>query len=80
MNLPFDKLNDILGIKKINDFKNYIDPWEALKEGIRLAEKDDLIVVTGSSYLVGELRKFWFDESVILSSGDPFSKKNRKMK
>ena len=80
MNLSFDKLNDILGIKKIHDSKNYIDPWEALKEGMRLAEKDDLIVVTGSSYLVGELRKFWFDESVIFSSGDPFSKKNRKTK
>jgi folylpolyglutamate synthase/dihydropteroate synthase len=51
---------------KIDDFRNYIEPEDALKEALRIAEKDDLVVVTGSTYLVGELRKFWLNEEIIL--------------
>ena len=60
---------------QFSDFKNYIDPCQALKDALRLSGKDDLIVVTGSSYLVGELRKFWFRDDIILQTGNPFIKK-----
>lgn len=74
-NISLDKLNNVLLEKRISDFKNYIDPCQALKDALRLSGKDDLIVVTGSSYLVGELRKFWFRDDIILQTGNPFIKK-----
>ena len=65
-NVSIDKLNSIFMKNKIDDFRNYIEPEDALKEALRIAEKDDLVVVTGSTYLVGELRKFWLNEEIIL--------------
>ena len=62
-------------MQNIFDFKNYIDPHQAIKDALRLSEKDDLIVVTGSTYLVGELRKLWFPNDIILKTGNPFIKK-----
>jgi len=74
-NVPFDKLNNVLLKNGTFDFKNYIDPHQAIKDALRLSEKDDLIVVTGSTYLVGELRKLWFPNDIILKTGNPFIKK-----
>ncbi|OIO17832.1 hypothetical protein COT27_03125 [Candidatus Kuenenbacteria bacterium CG08_land_8_20_14_0_20_37_23] len=44
----------------------YIDPWQALNSAIKEATKDDLILVTGSFFLAGELRKKWITEKKIL--------------
>lgn len=42
------------------DKKNYIynDSKQAIRKAFQLAQKDDLILITGSLYLVGEVRQF----------------------
>ncbi|OGG87497.1 hypothetical protein A3B87_02270 [Candidatus Kuenenbacteria bacterium RIFCSPHIGHO2_02_FULL_39_13] len=44
----------------------FIDPWEALNKALKKAGRDDLILVSGSFYLAGELRKKWVSEEKIL--------------
>ena len=48
-------------IKKI-PLETYLDPWIALKRARKLATKKDLILVTGSFFLAGELRTKWHSE------------------
>ena len=73
--VSFSKLGEILVKNRIRDFQNFVDPWDALKKALKLTKKDDVLVITGSSYLVGELRKFWFEEDYILESGNLFARK-----
>ncbi|MED5580287.1 MAG: Mur ligase family protein [Nitrospinota bacterium] len=73
--VSFSKLGKMLMKNRIRDFQNFIDPWDALKQALRLIKRDDVLVITGSSYLVGELRKFWFEEDYILESGNLFARK-----
>jgi len=44
----------------------YLDSQMALEKALKLANKDDLILVTGSFFLAGELRKNWRSEEDIL--------------
>ncbi|OGY45058.1 MAG: hypothetical protein A3J62_01975 [Candidatus Buchananbacteria bacterium RIFCSPHIGHO2_02_FULL_38_8] len=44
----------------------FLDPYMALQKAMKLAKKNDLILVTGSFYLAGELRKYWRSEEKIL--------------
>ena len=46
----------------------YIDPWRALNEVLKKANKKDLILISGSFYLAGELRKKWVSEDRILKA------------
>ncbi|RJQ34172.1 hypothetical protein C4566_02520 [Candidatus Parcubacteria bacterium] len=46
----------------------YNDPWQALDLAIKSAKKNDLILVTGSFFLAGELRKKWISEEHILET------------
>ncbi|MDD5071821.1 MAG: Mur ligase family protein [Patescibacteria group bacterium] len=39
--------------------KIFVDPWQALEEALAKAKKDDAILITGSFFLAGELRKKW---------------------
>ncbi|MFH1899893.1 MAG: Mur ligase family protein, partial [Patescibacteria group bacterium] len=48
--------------------KIFLDPWQALKQAIKKAGKHDLILITGSFYLAGELRKKWISEEKILKN------------
>jgi len=48
--------------------KIYSDPWQALTEAIKKADKKDLILITGSFFLAGELRKKWVSEEYILKN------------
>ena len=46
----------------------YNDPHQALDEAMKKASKKDLVLVTGSFFLVGELRKKWVSEEYILKN------------
>lgn len=46
--------------------KVFLDPEQALSHAMRLAHADDLILVTGSFFLTGELRKRWYPEEWVL--------------
>jgi dihydrofolate synthase / folylpolyglutamate synthase len=50
--------------KKILIFNN---PGKALRQALRQANKKDIILITGSLYLAGELRKYWVPEEKILN-------------
>lgn len=49
-----------------------LDPFGALKSAIGEAEPNDLVLVTGSFYLAGELRKKWYPEEKILRDRTSF--------
>ncbi len=49
-----------------------IDAWGALDEALGEAGENDLIVVTGSMFLAGELRRRWVGEERIVESGSAF--------
>jgi len=49
----------------------YNDPQQALNNALKLAKKNDLILITGSFFLAGELRKKWISEEYMV--------KNRKL-
>lgn len=44
----------------------HYDPWQALDHALRLAGKNGTVLITGSFYLAGELRKRWYSEEWIL--------------
>lgn len=46
----------------------YHDPFGAFASALKLAKKDDLILVTGSFFLAGELRKKWIPEEYIITN------------
>ncbi len=45
----------------------FMDPNQAMERALKKAQVDDLIVVTGSFFLSGELRKIWYDQDHILN-------------
>lgn len=49
--------------KTINVFS---EPRQALAKALSLAKKTDIILITGSLYLAGELRKHWVPEELVL--------------
>ena len=46
----------------------FYDPREALKAALKSANKQDLILIAGSFYLAGELRKHWISEEKIIKN------------
>ena len=49
-----------------------IDTWGALDDALDEAGENDLIVITGSMFLAGELRRRWVSEERIVESGSAF--------
>lgn len=49
-----------------------LNPFEALKLAKKYASKEDLILVTGSFFLAGELRKVWYSEEWVLKNRKSF--------
>ena len=49
-----------------------IDAWGALDEALEEAGENDLVIVTGSMFLAGELRRRWVSEERIVESGSAF--------
>ncbi len=50
----------------------FIDPWQALNKALSETGKDDALLLTGSFFLTGELRKRWHSEKDILKKRDMF--------
>ena len=50
----------------------HMDPWSALDAALSDAGEGDVVVVAGSLYLAGELRRRWVTESRILETGRAF--------
>ena len=48
------------------------DPWQALKIAQKKLAKNDCLLITGSFFLAGELRKNWIKEDYILSRRKSF--------
>lgn len=60
---PLEMANKLKSAKPIEIF---LDSQMALDKALKMANKNDLILVTGSIYLAGELRKHWRSEQKIL--------------
>lgn len=61
----FQNIIKKLKIKAQVDY--FLDPWQALNFSLSLLNSKDCLTVTGSMYLVGDLRKKWINEDHILA-------------
>lgn len=53
--------------KPETELRVFHDPYPALSTALQSSDARDLILVTGSLFLAGELRKHWISEEYILS-------------
>jgi len=67
-------------IKPGLQIKIFIDPWQALKHVFNKAKPKDLVLITGSFFLAGELRQKWIPEDYILKHRASFLKHDKLMK
>jgi dihydrofolate synthase / folylpolyglutamate synthase len=65
-------------LKKEANTEIFLDAEKALFQALKEAKQNDLILVTGSFYIAGELRKCWLSEDVILKSRMAKSSKSRE--
>jgi dihydrofolate synthase/folylpolyglutamate synthase len=61
-------------LKKRVQSEILLDPEGALSSALGIAKSDDLILVTGSFYLAGELRERWYPEELVLEKRKSFKK------
>ncbi len=54
------------------DVEKRIDAWVALDEALEGAGENDLVIIIGSMFLAGELRRRWVSEERIVESGSAF--------
>ncbi|MDP2586844.1 MAG: Mur ligase family protein [Candidatus Komeilibacteria bacterium] len=59
-------------IKPIAPVKVFTDPWQALDYGLKMTKKNELLLITGSFFLAGELRTRWITEEQILKTRSSF--------
>jgi dihydrofolate synthase / folylpolyglutamate synthase len=71
--MPFRKTADLQKLNKIAKklkpalpITTSIDPWQALGLAQKNIRQNDLLLITGSFFLTGELRKNWINEETIL--------------
>ena len=50
----------------------FLDPYQALKAGLKLARPQDCLLICGSFFLAGELRTHWIKEEQILRKRSSF--------
>lgn len=60
--------NAVLKIRPNLRVQTFMDPYQALARALKIAGKKDNIIITGSFFLAGELRKRWISEEKILTS------------
>src|SRR3989344_812254 len=51
---------------------SFLDPFRALEYVLSVVKKDDAVLITGSFYLAGDLRKRWVSEEMILAHRTSF--------
>ncbi len=71
----FLKSKKYINKKKSVRTELYLDPEQALDKALKIATAHDLILVAGSFFLAGELRKRWVSEEWILKQGRGFIEK-----
>ena len=59
-------------LKKDSNADIFLDPEMAIEKALKLAKVDDLILVTGSFFLAGGIRKRWFREEFVLNKRESF--------
>lgn len=76
---PYRKSTDLkmmAALAKETDFKGdlriFLDPWQALAAALKKAKPKDCVVICGSFFLAGELRKKWISEEFILKNRRSF--------
>ncbi|MFH1631871.1 MAG: Mur ligase family protein [bacterium] len=62
----------LLNVEKSKRAGFYLDPHEALEHVRKITKQGEVIVVTGSLYLAGELRQEWITEAQILKKRSSF--------
>jgi dihydrofolate synthase/folylpolyglutamate synthase len=70
--LPPDKFRQSLVRAGARNVDVVMDPWSALDAALADAGEADVVVVAGSLYLAGELRRRWVPEGRILDTGRAF--------
>lgn len=50
----------------------FLDPWQALSQAKQNIKKNEILLITGSTYLCGELRKHWVSEEKIIKTRTSF--------
>ncbi len=70
--LPPEKLSEALIEAGAGSVDVILDPWGAFEGAISEAGEEGLVVVAGSLYLAGELRRRWISEEAIIRSGNAF--------
>ncbi len=46
------------------------DPLDAIKQALKIARPDDLVWVTGSLYLVGDIREYWYPAHELIEKAE----------
>ncbi len=70
--LTADQLAEAAREVGIKDARSDGEPLEALKLALDLAEPGDLVVVTGSLYLLGTIREYWYPTDQIIEQRTMF--------
>jgi len=50
----------------------FLDPWQAFKIANKNLKSNELLLITGSTFLCGELRKYWISEETIFKNRKSF--------
>lgn len=72
---PYRKTADLRRLRDLalaGGFKKpvrvFLDPWQALAAALKKARPEDRVIICGSFFLAGELRKKWISEEFILKN------------
>ena len=68
---PTELLREAKKYKKLRSAA-FLDPHQALAQALSKAHQNDLVLITGSFYLAGELRKHWYSEEQIMTRRSSF--------
>lgn len=77
--MPFRKTTSLEKLyiisKKIKlnvKIQTFLDPYQALEKALKEIKKNDTLLVTGSFFLCGDLRRLWISEEQILKKRDVY--------